>query len=161
MVTIQSMSHDAIQSIIHNAGHGSLGTISADGFPFVSMVTVAAIGNRSVAMLLSGLAVHSQNLWRDQRASLLLIATSGRSVESGKSAGVSDPLSESRVSLVGNVTKLARGDDANVRASFLVKHPSAAMYADFGDFAFYVLDVDVAHLVAGFGRIETVAGEQL
>lgn len=149
------MSHDAIQAILRSAGQGSLGTIGAEGSPFVSLVTVAATGNRSVAMLMSGLAVHTQNLLRDGKASLLLVATSD------KSADVGDPLAQARVSLVGKVTQLSRDDDGEVRSAFLAKHPSVSMYANFGDFAFYVLDIEVAHLVAGFGRIETVAGDRL
>ncbi|TWU08226.1 hypothetical protein Pla52n_08080 [Stieleria varia] len=35
------------------------------------------------------------------------------------------------------------------------------MYADFGDFAFYRLPVIEAHLVAGFGRIQTLTPDQL
>lgn len=146
------MSHDVIQSVIRSAAVGSLGTIGAEAFPFVSLVTVAATGNRSVAMLLSSLAVHTKNLIDDPCASLLLTTPVDSSV---------DPLTQPRVTLVGQVRKLSRDDDADVRSVFLAKHPSAAMYADFGDFAFYVLDIEVAHLVAGFGRIETVAGDQL
>lgn len=146
------MSHETIQSIIHSANVGSLGTIGTEAFPFVSLVTVTATGNRSVAMLLSGLAVHTKNLIDDPRASLLLTKAVDANV---------DPLTQSRVTLIGRVKRLARDDDSDVRSAFLAKHPSAAMYADFGDFAFYVLDVEDAHLVAGFGRIETVAGDQL
>lgn len=35
------------------------------------------------------------------------------------------------------------------------------MYSDFGDFAFFVLEIEQAHLVAGFGKIVTVSGDDL
>jgi hypothetical protein len=41
------------------------------------------------------------------------------------------------------------------------KHPSASMYVDFDDFAFYELEISQAYLVAGFGRIETIPASVL
>ena len=35
------------------------------------------------------------------------------------------------------------------------------MYSDFCDFAFFVLELDQAHLVAGFGKVVTVPGDEL
>jgi hypothetical protein len=35
------------------------------------------------------------------------------------------------------------------------------MRADFGDFAFFEIDVAEVHLVAGFGRIETISAGDL
>ncbi len=146
------MSHAQIQSILENAATGSLGSLTKDLSPFVSLVTVAAAGPRLVAMLLSDLAVHTQNLLRNPSASLLLVPDDGES---------DDPLQSARVTLTGAVTRLTRQEDGDVREAFLAKHPSAAMYADFGDFAFHVLHVDQAHLVAGFGKIVTVSGDDL
>src|SRR5690348_9055131 len=48
-------------------------------------------------------------------------------------------------------------DHTRNRARFLARHPGAAMYAGFKDFAFYRLDATRAHLVAGFGRIHWIA----
>jgi putative heme iron utilization protein len=59
------------------------------------------------------------------------------------------------------VSRLSRKEDAEIRAIFLGKHPSAAMYSDFGDFAFFVLEIEQAHLVAGFEKIVTVSGDDL
>ncbi|MGB7325302.1 MAG: pyridoxamine 5'-phosphate oxidase family protein [Rubripirellula sp.] len=146
------MTKKDIQQIMKVAVAGSLGTLTDDSAPFVSLVTVSVTGPRSVAMLLSGLAVHTKNLMRNPAASLLLVSPGG---ESG------DPLAGSRVTLTGTVKKLSRADDGDVRGAFLAKHPSAAMYADFGDFSFFVLDIDQAHLVAGFGKIVTVSGDEL
>ncbi|TWT53712.1 hypothetical protein Pla22_13440 [Rubripirellula amarantea] len=130
----------------------SLGTIADGGAPFVSLVTVARIKPDQMAMLLSGLAVHTKNLANDHRVSLLLVSPGG---ENG------DPLAGARATLIGSVQKLARGADHVARTAFLQRHPEAAMYADFGDFAFYEMMVHKAHLVAGFGKIVTVSGDQL
>ena len=141
-----------IQQILTNLPAGSLGTLSHEGTPFVSLVTVARTGPQQIAMLLSGLAVHTKNLNRNPTASLLLVSPGG---ENG------DPLAGARVTLTGTVDKLSREEDHKVREAFLAKHPSASMYADFGDFSFYVFHIDQAHLVAGFGKIVTVSGDDL
>ena len=146
------MSAKQIASLIYSVRAGSLGTLTDQGIPFVSLVNVAATGSRTVAMLLSGLAVHTKNLQQNASASLLLVASGG---ETG------DPLTGARATLTGTVTKLSRDSDREVRDAFLTRHPSAAMYADFGDFAFYVLEIDQAHLVAGFGKVVTVGGDEL
>lgn len=98
-------------------------------------------------MLLSGLAVHTKNISRENRVSLLLVS-------GGEKKG--EPLSGARVTLVGDVQKLARGEDGRARSAFLSRHPSARIYADFEDFAFYDFMIRSAHLVAGFGRTETI-----
>ena len=140
------------REIIQSTSVGSLGTLTADGDPFVTLVTVAATGPASIVMLLSGLAKHTKNLHQSQNCSLLLVQPGG---ESG------NPLAGARLTVVGPTTRLERSEDAEARATFLQKHPEAAMYADFGDFSFYQVNIREAHLVAGFGRIETLSPDQL
>jgi putative heme iron utilization protein len=140
------------REIIEAAGVGSLGTLTDEGTPFVSLVTVAASTPNTIVMLLSGLAKHTKNLDRRGDCSLLLVEPGG---ESG------DPLAGARVTIVGMAKRLDRASNNDVRAIFLEKHPSASMYADFGDFAFFQIDVTDAHLVAGFGRIETIPASDL
>ena len=49
-----------------------------------------------------------------------------------------------------------RSDDKATAARFVGRHPGAAMYAGFKDFAFWRVEVSRAHLVAGFGRIHWI-----
>jgi len=137
------------RGIIDRAPTGTLATLTADGWPFASLVTVAAGNGGAPLMLLSDLAEHTRNLGRDTRASLLLIAPDG---EGG------DALAGARVSLIGTVAVSADGDD---RARFLARHPEAERTAAFADFRFYRLAISRAHLVAGFGRIADVDGAEL
>jgi putative heme iron utilization protein len=41
---------------------------------------------------------------------------------------------------------------AALKARFLARHPESALYADFGDFAFWRIAMEEAHLIGGFGR---------
>lgn len=125
----------------------ALGTIlrAAGGHPYVSLVSVATAHDGAPLLLLSDLSDHAKNLKVDDRVSLLLVGT----------GEVEDPLAGERVSLLG---RLAQTDGSRDRARYLARHPAAALYADFGDFAFYRMSVERAHLIGGFGRIHWLDG---
>jgi heme iron utilization protein len=127
----------------------ALGTIlrSAAGWPYVSLVSVATDHDGAPLLLLSDLSEHAKNLKEDDRASLLFDAT----------GELEDPLAGERVTLLG---RLMRTNAPGRRARYLARHPGAAMYADFRDFAFYRMHVERAHLVAGFGRIHWIDGAE-
>ncbi|MCP4385489.1 MAG: hypothetical protein GY798_29425 [Hyphomicrobiales bacterium] len=126
--------------ILRQAMTGSLATLSEGGAPFASLVTIATTTDGEPVLLLSDLAVHTSNLKRDPRASLLVVDP----------AANADPLAGARLTVTGTV---ATDDGIDVRRQFLAKHPGAAGYAGFGDFAFYRFNLQSGHLVAGFGRI--------
>ncbi len=108
--------------------------------PYASLVLVAFDHDAAPILLISRLAEHTKNLIGNDRVSLLCDGT----------AGFAEPLTGPRVTLLGRAVKT---EDPRHRARFLARHPSAEMYAGFGDFAFYHLAIERAHIVAGFGRI--------
>lgn len=124
---------------------GSLATLDrSTGHPFASLVLVATEPDGSPVLLLSRLALHTQNLEKDPRASLLLDGTSE----------LADPLTGGRLTLVGEVR---RAETASAKLRFLARHPGAGGYADFPDFSTYTLDVARGHYVGGFGKIVGLA----
>ncbi len=134
--------------ILRTARSGSLATVAVEGgAPFASLVVVACDSDGTPLLLLSGLALHTRNILADPRASLLLCAQD-----------IADPMQDARVSINGTMAACA---DDRVRHRFLARHPEAQGYAGFKDFCFYRLEVRDAHLVAGFGRIHTVAASDL
>lgn len=139
-----------IRHLIRSVAEGGLATVMRDGegAPYASLVMVATDHDGAPVMLLSDLADHTKNLMRDDRVSLLL----------NGSREFTDPLAGERVTLQG---RLRRSDDAGARRRYLARHPQAETYVDFADFGFYRLELDKAHLVAGFGRIHWVPGEAL
>jgi len=116
---------------------------TADSWPYASLVLVVADLDASPLLLISTLAEHTKNLAVDPRASLLFDGT----------AGLDDPLTGARVTVLGEVRAVA---DPVLRDRFVAHHPSAALYAGFKDFSLYRMAVTRAHLVAGFGRIHWV-----
>ncbi|MEG3620095.1 pyridoxamine 5'-phosphate oxidase family protein [Magnetovibrio sp. PR-2] len=114
---------------------------SQKGHPYVSKVGVAWDLDGSPLFLFSTLAAHTQDLLADGRASLLLEAPTTKD----------NPLEGARTTLVGKVRQLAGADTQAARARYLNTHPAAAMYADFGDFALWRMDIEKVHYVGGFG----------
>ncbi len=127
---------------------GTLATIGADGFPLATLVTVATDLDGAPLILVSALSVHTRNLDRDGRASLLL-----------PEAGKGDPLAHPRLSVTGTIDTVARDtpEGVRVRRRFLARHPKAALYADFGDFSFRRLRPAAFHLNGGFARAADLA----
>ncbi|MEQ1888965.1 MAG: DUF2470 domain-containing protein [Alphaproteobacteria bacterium] len=140
------------RSLIRGARTAVLSTIMAgDGAPYGSLVLSATHPDAAPLLLLSGLAVHTQNLAGDPRVSLLYDGT----------GALEDPLTGARLSLAGSIQSVPDGELALCRARFLARHPGAAAYVDFADFSFYQVQPDRAHLVAGFGRINWIEAADL
>jgi heme iron utilization protein len=136
------------RTLLREARSGALATLMAgSGDPYCSLVNVATAADGSPLLLISRLAVHTRNILADPRVSLML---------DERRAG--DPLEGARVMLMGRV---AATDDPQARRRYLDRQPEARMFADFGDFGFYRIGLDSAHLVAGFGRIVDLAAADL
>jgi putative heme iron utilization protein len=128
---------------------GTLATLDRNtGHPFASLVNVATDVDGSTVILTSRLSTHTANLEHDGRASVLL-------AESGKG----DPLAHPRLTVLGAFAALTREstDDARVRRRFLARHPKSELYAGFGDFSFWRMQVASAHLNGGFARAADLA----
>ena len=119
-----------------------------EGWPYASLVLVATTPDAIPLLLLSDLADHSKNIARDARVSLLFDGT----------AGLAEPLTGPRVTLLGRASETR--DEAQL-ARYLQHHPSAESYAGFKDFRLYRVAVEEAHLVAGFGRIHWLQGDEV
>jgi putative heme iron utilization protein len=99
----------------------------------------ALTDDASPLLLISGMAIHTQNLLADPKASLLVV----------QSGSGSDPLGSPRATLLGTVRRVE--DPSSVRDTYLARHPSASYWIDFTDFSFFQLDVTDVYFVGGFG----------
>jgi putative heme iron utilization protein len=128
---------------------GSLSTQSRKfpGFPFGSMMPFAIDGAGRPVLFISSMAMHTQNLQHDQRASLLITQPD----VSG------DPLGAARLTLVGsaNVTPAAE-----VSELYLSRYENARHWQDYADFAYYRLDVAGVYFIGGFGVMGWVPAEE-
>jgi len=143
---------ETARRLIRSTDKGALATALAKerriGWPYASLVLVACDQDASPLFLFSDLAEHAQNLKADERGSVMLDATDG----------LANPLTGARVTVLGLIR---RSDDPAHRRRFVSRHPSAAGYAQFADFHVYRMDVESAHIVAGFGRIHWLTPAKL
>ena len=140
----------AARHLLRSTPFGALATVmrEANGAPYASMASIATDLDGAPILLLSDLADHTKNLTLDDRVSLLLI---GQGLDE-------DPMAGERLTLQG---RLSRNTAPQCRQRYLARHPKAALYADFADFGFYLMTIERAHLVAGFGNIHWMAGSRL
>jgi putative heme iron utilization protein len=139
--------------LIRMARFGALAAASpGDGWPSASRVALATMVDGAPVFLASRLSAHFGALEAEPRCALLV-------GEPGKG----DPLAHPRITLFCRAERLDREgeDDAAARRRFLARHPKAALYADFGDFAFWRLTVARADFNAGFGQAYAMAAADL
>ena len=132
------------RTLMHSGRIGSLSTLSRKqpGFPFGSLMPYALDGQGRPIFLISTMAMHTQNLRSDPRASLFV-------TEPDVSG---NPLGASRVTLIGNVIQIPKPNLGEAPSRYLEGYPDSKYWIDFDDFSFYRMDVlDVVHYVGGFG----------
>ena len=139
-----------VKSLLRRSRQGALATLTAEnGDPYCSLVNVASHYDGSPILLISRLALHTQNILADARMSLMLDERSD-----------GDPLEGSRMMLAGRAQKAPESLAANLRQRYLNVHPSAEDFVNFKDFSFFRVLPTGSHLVAGFGRIVDFLPEQ-
>jgi putative heme iron utilization protein len=122
---------------------GSLSTISRKqpGFPFGSLMPYGLDSQGRPIFLISTMAMHTQNLQADPRASLFVTEPDA----------TGDALGSSRVTLIGSAIKIPEPELADARAVYLTGYPDSKYWVDFDDFFFYRMEVIDVYYVGGFG----------
>ena len=139
------------RGLLRGARAAAMASVQPGGFPLATLTTIATCADGAPILLLSQLSAHTRNLDADGRCSLLLTQP-----------GKGDPLAHPRLSLVGVATKVTEPQErAELRARFLAANPKAALYADFGDFSFWRVDVLQAHMNGGFAKAADFTGPEL
>ena len=137
------------RTLMHSGRIGSLSSLSRKqpGFPFGSLMPYGLDEEGRPIFLISTMAMHTQNLQADPRASLF--------VTEPDASG--DPLGSSRVTQIGNVTRVPEAELAAARTVYLAGYQDSKYWVDFEDFSFYRMDVLDVYYVGGFGVMGWVA----
>ena len=132
------------RTLIATARYGALAVINREtGFPGASRVALATDIDGTPVILVSALSGHTRPMLDEPRTSLMV-----------GEVGKGDPLAHPRITCSrapAGSTATPRKDSAR-RRRYLARNPKAALYADFGDFAFFRLDIERASLNGGFGK---------
>lgn len=140
------------RTLVHLGRTGTLSTLSRKhpGHPFGSVMPYAPDERGRPLFLISTMAMHTQNLQADRRASLLVT----------QPGWTGDPLATGRVTLMGEAWPLSERDVADARKGYIARHPNAAYWVDFEDFGFYRLEVEDVYFVGGFAAMDWVSAEE-
>jgi len=144
---------DAIREarqLIRGAVSACLATATA-GQPFASLVTPAPAPDLSPLLWLSALSEHSRHLAADPRCALLFL---------GPAEGP-NPQTAPRVTVTGLAERVPEAELPALKARWLARHPYAALYADFADFALWRIRIGGALWVGGFARAERIRAAEL
>jgi putative heme iron utilization protein len=95
---------------------------------------------------ISSMAMHTQNLREDPRASLFITQPDVSD----------DPLGAARVTLVGTSAEVPA---AEVRDLYLSRHDTARFWQDYTDFAYYRLEIAGVYFVGGSGVMGWISAE--
>jgi heme oxygenase (biliverdin-IX-beta and delta-forming) len=131
------------RTLISQTAIGTLATISRkrEGFPFGSLMPYAVDAQGQPLFLISNMAMHTQNLKADARASLFV----------AQGSADEDPLGAARATLVGEAQPIPENHVARAKEIYLAAHENSKHWVDFADFAFYRLEVEDLYYVGGFG----------
>lgn len=140
------------RTLVHLGRVGTLSTLSRrqPGFPFGSVMPYSLDEHGRPIYLISTMAMHTQNLKADPRASLLVTQSNAEG----------DPLGASRVTLLGNVLTVAEPELAHARNLYLERYENSKYWVDFEDFSFYRMEVVDVYYVGGFGVMGWVAASE-
>jgi len=140
------------RTLVYLARIGGLSTLSRKqpGFPFGSVMPYGLDDHGRPLFLISTMAMHTQNLRADSRASLL--------VTQPDASG--DPLGASRVTVIGNVLAVPQPEVAEARRLYLERYANSKYWVDFEDFSFHRMDVVDVYYVGGFGVMGWVSASE-
>jgi putative heme iron utilization protein len=140
------------RTLVYLGRIGSLSTLSRKqpGFPFGSLMPYGLDDHGRAVFLISTMAMHTQNLQADPRASLLVTQ---------EDAG-GDPLGASRVTLVGTVLPVPDAEVAEARKLYLACYANSKNWVDFEDFSFFRMNVVDVYYVGGFGVMGWVSASE-
>jgi putative heme iron utilization protein len=136
------------RTLLHLGRAGTLATLSRrhPGHPFASIMPYAVDEAGRPLCLISTMAMHTQNVQADARASLLV----------AQPDWAGDPLAAGRVTLMGQAHPLPEAERPAARTAYLARHANARYWVDFDDFAFWRLEVTDVYFVGGFAAMDWI-----
>jgi hypothetical protein len=141
---------ERVRTLISLCTIATLSTVSRkrSGYPFGSLMPYAIDETGRPILLISNMAMHTQNIQADHRASLFVAQ-----------AGGGDPLGTPRATLVGDVLPVPEDEAGEARQCYLSRYENSRSWVDFKDFGFYRLQPLDIYYVGGFGVMGWVTAE--
>ena len=141
---------ERVRTLVSLCSIATLSTVSRKrpAYPFGSLMPYAIDETGRPIFLISNMAMHTQNIQGDHRASLFVAQ-----------AGDGDPLGTARATLVGDVLPVPADEAGESRQRYLSRYENSRSWVDFKDFGFYRLQPLDIYYVGGFGVMGWVSAE--
>ena len=145
----------ALRELLSTQRIASLGTLTAEGGPFVSMVPFAIEpGSACLVIHVSLLAPHTRNLLSNPAVSIMVMQpeVAGEPVHALP-----------RISMDGTAARLQSESPSwlAARQAYLARFPEAEAMTHLGDFSFVAICPTAARQVAGFGTARPLEADEL
>lgn len=154
-MTHESRLTGQLRALLQTQRVAALGTLSDEGFPFVSMVPYAPEPVQGCLVIhVSALAAHTGYLQIRPDVSVLVM----------QSEAPGQPVHAlPRVTLAGRATTLEHGSQAwaLARAAYLARFPEAEPMTQLGDFRFVAIAPAGARQIAGFGAARSIGEDEV
>jgi heme iron utilization protein len=141
---------ERVRTLVSLCRIATLSTVSRkrSGYPFGSLMPYTIDEAGRPIFLISNMAMHTQNIQADHRASLFV-----------GQGGDDDPLGTARATLVGDVLPVPEDEIIEARQRYLSRYENSRSWVDFKDFGFYRLQPLDIYYVGGFGVMGWVTAE--
>jgi len=136
---------------IKDQGYGVLSTLSViePGYPFGSITPYVVSAEGEIAIFISHLAQHTNNILINPKVSLTIFDP--------KDAAY--PTAGTRLTCLAMAVRAE--DEIALRVTYLNKFPDSQMILSLPGFHFFLLKLVKIHLIAGFGQVKWLSPEQL
>jgi len=145
----------ALRALLADQRVAALGTLNAEGKPFVSLVPFAIEPHAAgLVVHVSLLAPHTRNLLSDPAVSVMVMQA--------EVAG--EPVHAlPRVSMDGTAARLQPDSPSwhAARNVYLARFPEAQPMTELGDFSFVLISITGARQVAGFGTARPLEADEI
>jgi heme iron utilization protein len=141
---------ERVRTLVSLCAIATLSTVSRKrpAYPFGSLMPYAIDDFGRPVFLISNMAMHTQNIQADHRASLFVAH-----------AADCDPLGTARATLVGDVFPVPEDEVGGARQQYLSRYENSRSWVDFADFGFYRLQPLDIYYVGGFGVMGWVTAD--
>jgi len=141
-----AMDHSEMKDLISKTKTASFSTMYKE-YPYTSLVPYAIDGKGRPIIFISDLAMHTKNLNKNNKCSLMATKINNK-----------DVFNSARATLIGKMTKVPKDE---VKKIYLDKYPDAESLLDLDDFSFYRMEVEYIHYIGGFGDINWYNKDQI
>ena len=151
MAKLLNKSLQSAHDLLYHHSHGVLATqsIRFPDYPHSSLVPYCVGDDGNIVVLLSRLAMHTDNVQANTKVSLFVMEPDGEDVEAVQ-----------RLSLSCDVKKVLNNHVETLANCYYQHFPQCRGYHSELDFEFYQLHIKQVSYIAGFGRVEQFTAEQ-